>query len=140
MPILISKQAQMLAAKLGLFNVEILPSINCGLHSGFPECCVVFYVTMIWPENSVTDIYSNCEAAINGYELGPSYRQCPACLLSGRRVAVKECHCWRQRTIKYEMCKDEAEAKLFLGLCEKARANQLTRYTPPVAHSSDNGN
>jgi hypothetical protein len=72
-----------------------IPQIHCGLHSGIPECCVLFFLTC-WPiirrdedETGEPSVYRvlvwEAETDSKGYI------PCPACLASRRFVELREC-------------------------------------------------
>jgi hypothetical protein len=81
-------------------------SLRCGLHSGFPLCCIAFYMlfwqwlhyknwfgrflhklffSKYWNFIHYHDRYNN------SYARGAGYIQCPLCSMSGYSVVVKEC-------------------------------------------------
>lgn len=102
MPVVISKRAQELAAKFcpeEMHNHEILRDVECGLHSGIPECCILFFVR-VWSGMSRwhREAYWWTEEDM-GVER-PGRILCPACVVERRMVELKECDCHRQRTIK----------------------------------------
>ncbi len=87
-------------------------TIECGLHSGFPYCCIIFF-TMVWKpmmhelyDNdgyfvSTSEIYNNYRRMLDSYKdknghIG--YVPCPACFLERNFVKVKQCDCRRKRT------------------------------------------
>lgn len=75
-----------------LRRLKHLPkTIECGLHSGFPPCCVAFYVTQkMWMDNIEQDAYNKrIYKKNNSY----GYVPCPDCLKSGNKVIVIECDC-----------------------------------------------
>jgi hypothetical protein len=99
----LSKKAERLAKKLGVDDPFDLWSIECGLHSGYPACCVAFHV-LIWQsltqgEDSETeDCYLGLSETVDRYlglidAAGGTRIQCPACLLKKRVVQVKKCDC-----------------------------------------------
>jgi len=71
----------------------MLCDIECGLHSGFPYCCIAFYTFVWYPlfcerapaGTSLRRWYFDWRADCDGYI------RCPACKLSGRRVHPREC-------------------------------------------------
>src|SRR5262249_7406902 len=112
MPILISTEAQQFTKEIGRVCDDLeLITIECGLHSGFPRCCVLFFVGVYWPlaelaYHAGVEIarwpLASYRAAIDaacGIER-PGYIPCPSCLLARNFVTVKDCHCGRKRTIK----------------------------------------
>ena len=107
-----------------LRRLKHLPkTIECGLHSGFPPCCVAFYANhKIWMDNDERDAYNK-----RSYDKGVSvfyerlktytlpgditddeakvkvqalltdslfgYVPCPSCLESYNKVTVLKCDC-----------------------------------------------
>ena len=70
--------------------------LQCGLHSGLPLCCVLFYV-LVWArirQGRFTRWYMQQHES--------DYIPCPLCVLRGREVRVAECGCnggtWLERT------------------------------------------
>jgi hypothetical protein len=71
--------------------------VDCGLHSGFPACCVAFFVKTWAPlklsrraskaDRAATDAYSAalCQVGQDGYV------PCPDCFRIRRFVDVQEC-------------------------------------------------
>jgi len=59
--------------------------IRCGLHSGFPRCCIRFFIGP-WSRMSVEEhqLYIATTPAAG-------YVRCPDCVASDRRVQVKSC-------------------------------------------------
>jgi hypothetical protein len=93
--------------KLFAKDEEDLLDIECGLHSGFPPCCVIFYIT-VWArsvgfkkdkssvdmfhftqfcENYLTPVTRLTGLAVSGYV------PCPACILARHFVTTKKCNC-----------------------------------------------
>ena len=72
-----------------------LIAIECGLHSGFAPCCVVFFTTLWLPSLFAGEH----EELIEGYEVARmalgvgnvGYILCPACALAGKAVEPKPC-------------------------------------------------
>ncbi len=112
MQILVSKAAQEFAKKVD--REEHVVEINCGLHSGFPECCILFYVTFwaslfTWSGDGSYrsayaagryKLYRRMMEQIAGRWVG--YIPCPACLLARKFVEPKECSCKHYSTVKFE--------------------------------------
>lgn len=70
-------------------------TVECGLHSGFPPCCIEFFVTT-WRPLALARLDSNHPglAAVDEYRqlLGHNgYIPCPSCLQEKRAVRVKHC-------------------------------------------------
>lgn len=60
-------------------------AIRCGLHSGFPRCCIRFF---IGPGTQMSDAD---RATYFETTPGVGYMPCPACVASGTFVKVKPC-------------------------------------------------
>jgi hypothetical protein len=103
MPIIISRQAQEFGREVGANDCFELVDIECGLHSGIPKCCVLFFVK-VWRhwmderEGVLMNSYWSTQRVLGINQ--PGYIPCPACLLAGNLVPIKECFCYRQRSIK----------------------------------------
>lgn len=74
-----------------LSNVHYM--VDCGIHSGFPACCVRFYVTKFaWMKRERRQSYGDkvveCGTK-NGISYG--YVPCPACLKKNNVVKVLPC-------------------------------------------------
>lgn len=103
---------------------ELIHAATCGLHSGIPECCVAFYLT-IWspalyaseaflapireafvrfsPNTEATNplfafldqyLYSVQHAGLSANRK-IGYIRCPACVLAKRVIKVKACDCYK---------------------------------------------
>lgn len=67
------------------------PSLECGLHSGIPLCCIVHYFLSMGDDKLMRELELHVEAEI-GRTIG--YRACPACLINRNFVYVlKPCWC-----------------------------------------------
>ncbi len=64
---------------------------RCGRHSGFPLCCILWYLgpwqLIIFKIPRMWKWYWNLRDENDGYV------RCPICLLTNRRVKVKDCDC-----------------------------------------------
>jgi len=82
--------------------LSIRRDIICGLHSGFPPCCVKFFVTKwIWNVGS-----KNSNKYFEKIVLaGPWYIPCPKCLKNKTFVPVKECpeNCAKVKYVKRKL-------------------------------------
>jgi hypothetical protein len=70
--------------------------IECGKHSGFPPCCIRFYISQkIWMSDRASQRYS-AKVARSG--LGYRYMPCPKCLRQKHVVETLPCptgsHCF----------------------------------------------
>lgn len=68
-------------------------SINCGLHSGLPECCIVFFMTVWMPSFQIGFLDMPYMKHIRSLKDRPQYIPCPACLVNKNIVMIKECDC-----------------------------------------------
>jgi hypothetical protein len=70
---------------------QVIQEVHCGLHSGFPDCCILFFVTF-WASapDAVRDFYADLVS--NLAVKRPGYIPCPRCLLGGDFVEVKRCN------------------------------------------------
>jgi hypothetical protein len=73
------------------FYLHLIPyEINCGRHSGFPDCCIKFYVTQwIWHDidSKFRSDYFKRLDKVNA----PGYIPCPKCLKTQNFIEVKRC-------------------------------------------------
>ncbi len=103
----ISRKALDLARQIGAYDPYDLVPINCGLHSGFPPCCVAFW-WLLWQKLADLPPDEADEADCTGVEeILDEYRDsmhdmgvgetecipCPACALAGKIVKAKKCRC-----------------------------------------------
>jgi hypothetical protein len=75
--------------KLVLNKIKI--DISCGIHSGFPPCCVKFFVTKwVWHRfhKSNNKHWDNIRA-IDSFDI--NYIPCPKCLKNKTFVKLKKC-------------------------------------------------
>lgn len=71
---------------LGLIPYDI----HCGTHSGFPECCIKFWVTKwIWESYNETKYAVQYRKQL--MKFNPGYIACPRCLRSKKFIAPKSC-------------------------------------------------
>ena len=79
--------------------------IECGLHSGFPKCCVVFFVKVWWPYMIAIDQLSpraRADALIPfdaylKWTTRPGYVPCSKCIVERSFVEVLACDCEARR-------------------------------------------
>jgi hypothetical protein len=73
-------------------SAELLDhDIECGRHSGIPECCIQFFATKWRP------VKLGCEEWEKHWKKIPApaeYITCPSCTEAGRWVEIKDCNCW----------------------------------------------
>lgn len=79
-----------------LRRLKHLPkTIECGIHSGFPACCISFYIVrlLLFSKQQVKNYWKK----INQSSVSWGYIPCPDCLATNNMVEVKKCpigHCW----------------------------------------------
>ncbi len=71
--------------------------VRCGMHSGFPPCCVMFFLVRIytwWPAHYYRNntLAGRIERALVKPR-GVNYIQCPLCQWRDHRVPLKRCSC-----------------------------------------------
>ena len=72
-------------------------AIECGTHSGFPQCCIEWFVgewqTALFEYTYISDgrYLKPSRDYLEGISWG--YVPCPECVKIGNRVIVKECDC-----------------------------------------------
>lgn len=82
-------------------RLEHLPkTIECGIHSGIPDCCVKFYSTK-WIFSTEDSEFRNQHRSLIRESIFAerSYIPCPACCASGKAVQIKPCPgvpCWHR--------------------------------------------
>jgi hypothetical protein len=79
---------------------SIVQHVECGLHSGFPPCCIAFgwIYSSLLASATVDMSYDEMDALRAPYHRlrgsrGLGYYACPACLLRGNIVTVVKCGC-----------------------------------------------
>lgn len=81
-------------------DASVVHHVECGLHSGFPPCCIAFgwiYSSLL--ANATVDMsYEEMDAVRAPYHKlrnnhGVGYYACPACLLRRNIVTVRKCGC-----------------------------------------------
>jgi hypothetical protein len=105
-PVIISKEAQELAVEIGDTSGWALRAIECGLHSGYPRCCVRYFVEVRMPSylsGQDDEWWDSYKAQLRATGVAPpGYVACPACLHSKNFVTSKACDCHRYRSIRLE--------------------------------------
>lgn len=72
---------------------KIIQEIKCGLHSGFPWCCVSYFILIWrWVPNSIR--------IFNLDQVG--YIRCPFCETIERKIEVKPCDCGNKESLEEE--------------------------------------
>src|SRR6266480_1449406 len=66
--------------------LEVSQIVKCGIHSGYPSCCISYYV-------SLGDNQASKVGAINGYV------PCPYCRKTGNIVTPKSCDCYSDKYV-----------------------------------------
>lgn len=69
-----------------------IKDIKCGIHSGFPICCISFYSFLWRPVLIRYPLLRSWHDALER-DKGPGYIRCPLCMLRRHIVDVKECVC-----------------------------------------------
>lgn len=84
-------------------EIEEVPSestfmlVECGLHSGFPRCCIIFFVTAYAPLGFADHLRTKERRAFEHYKKlnrdrgMDGYIACPQCLIKRTVVRVKPC-------------------------------------------------
>ena len=65
--------------------------IHCGRHSGFPECCIKFFITKwiwIWDDKNSKEMKKH-RARLNKHH--PGYIACPKCIRKKNFIKLKPC-------------------------------------------------
>jgi hypothetical protein len=89
-PIIIGGEAVRFAKRIGVADdVDTLAHVNCGLHSGFPKCCILFFLVRRWFDDREGKGYDQIQEALGVQH--PGYVVCPSCLLEERVVKPKNC-------------------------------------------------
>lgn len=74
--------------------IYIQSAIRCGTHSGFPLCCIKFFIAeKLWMTDEQSQIYY-CRMQERSQEIGGKwwgYIPCPDCLAKGNMVEVLPC-------------------------------------------------
>lgn len=96
-PIIISNEAIEFAKQLGRTTWADLYNINCGLHSGIPKCCILYYISSWHP--TLRDNYWIIKKKLLGADRG-FYVTCPRCILENKIVNLKKCNCGKLKTIQ----------------------------------------
>jgi hypothetical protein len=89
-------------AKMFCLNEEAVFTINCGLHSGFSECCVMFHTTTYLPISYGYDIplYRDVLRAYRKATPNCHCVLCPACIIHNRiPPSPVECICWMEKRV-----------------------------------------
>ncbi len=82
-------------------------AVHCGLHSGIPDCCILFYVTCMDAVRSAEwrfqdKRYANLVAHVAPG--GAGYVPCPACLAARNLVRLRHCNHSAIRGGPEELC------------------------------------
>lgn len=83
-------------------DIVIMNRIECGLHSGFPLCCVVFFVKVWGPfvmdvDDADRALSESYHAWLSNMECSVGYVPCPKCVIDETFVKVKSCDCTKRR-------------------------------------------
>jgi hypothetical protein len=80
--------------------LHIPNTINCGIHSGIPVCCVQYYVSKrLWmTDKDLLDDNDGIQKLAGDLYSTIHYIPCPKCLNNKRIVKTNKCpsgtHCW----------------------------------------------
>jgi len=82
-------------------KLHIMYSLKCGLHSGFPWCCILWFVFIWWPfmvsnlPNFLGKRYQKWyRSRYKAFGVfGPQRIPCPFCALIRREAKVIKCDC-----------------------------------------------
>ena len=95
-----TKKGLAFAKKIGVSRESLtdLTHIECGLHSGYPRCCVLFYVKFWWPYHAAwhagrADLsgVAPYRQTLDALKIRAGYVPCPACALAENIVVPKPC-------------------------------------------------
>lgn len=72
--------------------------VTCGPHSGFPRCCIAFFVCYWRQRTPDLGWWIQYNDAVREHRGGPAgYVMCPRCVAEGRTpVVVQRCTCRRK--------------------------------------------
>lgn len=106
---------------------EVYRAVLCGLHSGFPICCIAFWVRFEWAWSSMLEgpmcgetnedriagmtplqragwaqimahrDWSKARNLADGHGQRDGYVRCPACVVNGHYARVRRCGCYGRR-------------------------------------------
>lgn len=70
-----------------------LKAVHCGMHSGFPLCCIMFQgLVWVYIPSEMKNKINNWRKKVIG-DVHPGYIMCPKCVLSKNIVSVVRCDC-----------------------------------------------
>ena len=127
-----------------LRRLKHLPqTIECGIHSGIPPCCVQHYVTVhMWRNEDERHAYQELVDA-SGHDV--RYTPCPRCLDARSFVETRSCpdgRCWHREELAGEEPERGREARessmsgpVRLGL-KQGRA-EVVRWLREMGHGGD---
>ncbi len=70
---------------------HVTKTLACGLHSGFPPCCVAFFLMLAASPEHVSDEYREWFRGLSGRVFG--YIPCPYHALWGKSIEARVCEC-----------------------------------------------
>ena len=74
------------------YYLTLLPyEIHCGRHSGFPDCCIRFYVTKWITKDTDSKFSKTYRSKLNRLKNHPGYIPCPKCLKNRTFIKVIKC-------------------------------------------------
>ena len=68
-----------------------LTSTECGLHSGIPPCCILYFLLTRTNNNDILRELERKACALAGIDA--YYAICPSCILARRVIETKRCNC-----------------------------------------------
>jgi hypothetical protein len=72
--------------------------VECGVHSGLPDCCILYYCTT-WEKATSQEIETYHEKLLR-LRKHPGYVPCPDCFKKRHFVAIQPCKCWHKRYLQ----------------------------------------
>ena len=85
---------------LGFRNLH--QDLRCGLHSGIPWCCILFFTTVWWNKANVFPMPWVRWYFLTLAKSEAEYVQCPWCLVRRRVDSIRSCQCgwWGVRSCR----------------------------------------
>lgn len=73
-----------------IFN-HLPKTVECGLHSGYPPCCIAFYIVRLLTHSLRQK--RNLIEKLSNTKFKGRYIPCPDCLIKNKPVKFKGCNC-----------------------------------------------
>lgn len=96
MPIVVSKEAIEFAEQLGRTTWADIYNINCGLHSGIPKCCILYYISS-WHADFRPRYFDTMRTVLQ--PASAYYIICPRCMLEKNIIETKKCNCGKLKSM-----------------------------------------